>query len=433
MTVPSILERNNAPPRRPSLLSINAYHYHRGGADNVYLGHGELFAAHGWDSSWSSMHYPLNEPTADSQWFAAMVDMTVPKPLSKRLVEAKRIIWSREAQLKLRGLLATREIDVAHVHSVYHHQSPSVLAELKRHGIPVVLTAHDLKLACPAYTMLAHGRPCERCRGGKVWNVLANKCIKDNLAASALIMIESAVHKALRVYDRFTDRIITPSAFYRDKLIEWGWKPEKIVHVRNFVAIAPNPPPFTAGDHLLYFGRLSHEKGLTTLIRAAAASGVPVRIAGRGPEEERLHALARETGAPVEFLGFRSGDDLWAEVDAARAIVLPSEWYENGPMSAIEALGRGKPLLGAAIGGIPELIAEGVTGWTFRSGDVDDLAGAMTQVMALTPETLTEMHRETHARALADYSAEIYYTTMRDIYRPLIAARGGLGKAPSLP
>jgi glycosyltransferase involved in cell wall biosynthesis len=266
-----------------------------------------------------------------------------------------------------------------------------------------------------------------------VWNVLKHKCIKDNRAASALIMIESTLHKALRVYDRYTDLIITPSRFYRDKLIEWGWAPEKLVHVRNFVPLAPTPPPFTPGDHLLYFGRLSHEKGLATLIRAAALSGVPVRIAGRGPEEERLRALVAETNAPVEFLGFRADEALWAAVDAARAVVLPSEWYENGPMSAIEAFGRGKPLLGAAIGGIPELIIEGVTGWTFRPGDVEDLAARMTGVMALPAGELAVMYRETRARALTEYAPDVYYQTMLDLYRPLIAASGMRQRAALLP
>jgi glycosyltransferase involved in cell wall biosynthesis len=406
--------------QRPSLLSVNAYHYNRGGADNVYLSHGELFADYGWRTSWSSMHHEQNLPCEDSLWFAEEVDLTARKDVGRRILEGKRIIYSGEARNKLRGLLDTRHIDVAHVHSIYHHQSPSLLLELKSRGIPVVLTAHDLKLACPSYTMLNSTGVCERCKGGRVWNVARYRCIKGSLAGSTLIMLESAIHKALRLYDRNVDVIVTPSIFYRTKLIEWGWDPEKIVHVRNFVPLNVDSPPFSMGNHVLYFGRLSHEKGLATLIRAAARSGVAVKIAGRGPEEGALRKLVEELAAPVEFLGFLGGDELWSAVDQSRAVVLPSEWYENGPMSAIEAFGRGKPLIGADIGGIPELIIEGQTGWSFRSGDVDDLAKTLDSAMSIGRKDLEHMSFSAQDIAHRDYSADKYYERILSIYEGLL-------------
>jgi glycosyltransferase involved in cell wall biosynthesis len=406
--------------RAPSLLNVNAYHYHRGGADNVYLAHAALFQDRGWRSSFQSMHHPLNLPSPDSAYFAEEINYAVRGDLKKSAVSAQRIIYSREAQLKMRALLKSRPVDIAHIHSIYHHQSPSVLVELKRQGVPVVLTAHDLKLACPSYTMLNSTGICERCSGGRIWNVARYRCIKGSLVASMLIMLESAAHKALDLYGRHVDLIVTPSAFYRTKLIEWGWPPDKIVHVRNFAELPAEQPPFQSGDHLLYFGRLSREKGLATVVHAAAATGIPIRIAGTGPQEEELHALVAELNAPVQFLGFLSGDALWHAVKASRATVLASEWYENGPMSAIEAFARGKPLIGAAIGGIPELIEEGVTGWGFRSGDAGDLARAMTKAMDADEGTLREIAAAVHARALCDYSPDGYYRRMTNIYANLL-------------
>ncbi|MEP9404001.1 glycosyltransferase family 4 protein [Sphingomonas sp. VNH70] len=405
--------------RQPSLLSINAYHYHRGGADNVYLAHAALFEQRGWRSSFQSMHHPSNLPSPDSPYFAEEINYAARGDIGRSLLGAQRIVYSREAQAKMAALLDSRPVDIAHVHSVYHHQSPSVLVELKRRGVPVVLTAHDLKLACPAYTMLNRTGICEQCRGGKVWNVAKNRCIKGSLVASTLIMVESAVHKALNLYDRNVDRIVTPSAFYRDKLIEWGWAPDKIVHIRNFADLPDAPPPFAPSDHLLYFGRLSPEKGLATVVRAAAATGIPVRLAGTGPQEAELRALVAELDAPVSFLGFLSGDALWAAVDGCRATILASEWYENGPMSAIEAFGRGKPLIGARIGGIPELIEDGVNGWRFASGDVDDLSRAMTAAMACSEGELRSMAEACHARAARDYAPDQYYAAMSDVYAAL--------------
>jgi glycosyltransferase involved in cell wall biosynthesis len=401
------------------VLSINAYHYPRGGADTVYFAHAALMERHGWRNSFYAMHHPNNLPCKDSQYFAERVDYGAATSLREKAVAAARIIYSLEARAKLARLIDTRRIDVAHVHNIYHHQSPSVLVELKRRGIPVVMTAHDLKLACPAYTMRNGSGVCERCKGGRLWNVAIHRCIKGSIAASGLIMVESTIHKALRMYARNVDRIVTPSAFYREKLIEWGWPAEKLVHIPNFVSDAPPPTAAPCGDHLLYFGRLSSEKGIATLIAAAAASGVFVRIAGSGPQEEELRALAQSLGAPTIFLGFLKGDALRDEVDAARAIVLPSEWYENSPMSVIEAFQRGKPVVGARIGGIPELIEAGRTGWLFRSGDVADLAHALALVRDTRHERLVEMSVACQQLVSRYFSEHAYFEAMSALYEKL--------------
>ncbi|MGH6794209.1 MAG: glycosyltransferase, partial [Methylocella sp.] len=169
----------------------------------------------------------------------------------------------------------------------------------------------------------------------------------------------------------------------------------------------------------LYFGRLTPEKGIATLIAAAAASGVSVRIAGRGPQEEELRTLANSLGAPAAFVGFLSGDALWAEVDAARAIVLPSEWYENSPMSVVEAFQRGKPLVGARIGGIPELIEEGRTGWSFRAGDVADLARALTVASDAGESQLAEMSAACRQLVSSRFSEQAYFEAMSALYENL--------------
>lgn len=404
-----------------NLLSLNAYHYHRGGADNVYLGHAKLFQENGWNIYYYSMHHDKNIPCEESQWFAEEINYEKNVSFSKRVSHASRIIYSLEAQRKLRELLKFRKVDIAHAHSVYHHQSPSVLVELKRHGIPIVMTAHDLKLACPSYTMLNETGICEKCKGGKVWNVVRHRCIKGSLAASAVIAVESAIHKSMDIYNRHVDRIVTPSAFYRAKLIEWGWNPDKIVHIPNFVdAPIVQRPAETVLDYILYFGRLSHEKGLKTLIRAAATTGIKVMIAGGGPQEEELRALAQELAAPVEFAGFRRGNDLWKIVDQARAVVLPSEWYENGPMSAIEALARGKALIGSRIGGIPELIEEGKTGWAFEAGNVIDLCRAMQAARDTSADGLAFMADCARESVSGKYSREEYYRKMLHLYQELL-------------
>jgi glycosyltransferase involved in cell wall biosynthesis len=401
------------------LLSINTYHYPKGGSEMVYFAHAALMERHGWTNSFYAMHHKDNLPCEDSRYFAEHVDFGGSAPLREKATAAARIIYSREARAKLARLIDTRRIDVAHCHNIYHHLSPSVLVELKRRGIPVVMTVHDLKLACPAYTMRTGSGVCERCKGGRVWNVAIHRCIKGSVALSGLIMVESAIHKALRIYARHIDRIVTPSAFYREKLIEWGWPAGKLVHIRNFVSDAAPPAATLGGDHFLYFGRLTPEKGIATLIAAAAVSGIPVRIAGAGPQEQELRALAHSLGAPAVFLGFLKGDALWAEVDAARAIVLPSEWYENSPMSVVEAFQRGKPLVGARIGGIPELIEEGRTGWSFRAGDVADLARALDLARNTADIHLASMSAACRQLVSRNFSEHAYFEAMSALYDEL--------------
>jgi glycosyltransferase involved in cell wall biosynthesis len=402
-----------------SLLSLNSFHYRRGGSETVYFNHAALFAERGWRTTFFSMRHPENLPCEQEDFFADCIDYEGAAGSKRSIGNALKIIYSQEARDKLSRMLDLYPADVAHVHSIYHHLSPSVLMELKSRGVPIVMTAHDLKLACPNNKMLNRQGVCERCKGGKVWNVVLNRCIKDSVLASGVIAVESAIHKSLDLYGRYLDRIIAPSQFYRTKLIEWGWSPDSITYIPNFIEAPTDTSPSPTGDHVLYFGRLAPEKGLRTLVRAAAKSRVIVRMAGRGPEEAELRRLAAELDAPVTFLGHLSGQALWDEVGAARAVVLPSEWYENGPMSVIEAFARGRPLIGARIGGIPELIVEGQTGWTFEAANVEDLAARLAQVRSAPTSALAAMAEATRVFARNNHSRETYFEAVSALYREI--------------
>ena len=170
----------------PTLLNINNYHHRRGGADAVYLDHAEVLAAEGFEPAYLSMHHPRNEPTPWSRYFVDEIELGHEYPPLQKVAKATKVVYSREAQRNLRRLLADHRVDVAHLHNVYHHLSPSILPVLHDAGIPTVLTAHDLKLACPAYRMYNRTGICEACNGHTVLNVVRNRCINESLAASAV-------------------------------------------------------------------------------------------------------------------------------------------------------------------------------------------------------------------------------------------------------
>ena len=403
----------------PNLLSLNTYHYRRGGSDAVFFEHDALFRGLGWDTAVMTMHHPKNEPSQWSGFFVDEIEFGHAYGAMLKLSMAGKIIYSVEARRKLDQLIACFQPDVAHVHCIYHHISPSVLPLLKERGVPVVMTAHDLKLCCPAYKMLNRGGVCEKCKNGNLLNVVTNRCLRDSLIVSSLVMVESAMHRALGLYRDNLDRIVVPSIFFRDKHIEWGWPAEKLVYIPNFVRVNGFVPQFEPGDYFFYFGRLALEKGVATMIRAAARAGVRLCIAGTGPEECALKALAVDVGGDIEFLGFVSGEPLWKLVREARAIVLPSEWYENAPMSILEAYASGKPVIGARIGGIPEMVNEGETGSLFESGSVDNLADRLIQMQGLADKQIAAMGQSARCLVEAKFNEGLYLKSMLSLYESL--------------
>ena len=398
------------------LLSLNSYHYRRGGSDVVYLEHDQLFRELGWETAVMAMHHPRNLESPWSPYFVEELEFGQTSGLLDKVVKASKVVYSFEAQKKLRRLLGVFQPDVAHVHCIYHHLSPSVLPVLHKAGIPVVLTAHDLKLGCPAYKMLNRTGICERCRTGSVMNVVRFRCVRDSLGASAVVAVESSLQRALDLYRRYIGRVIAPSRFYRDKLIEWDWPAAQIAHVSNYIDAGRFVPSQECGDYFLFAGRLAPEKGVRTLVKAALAAGVPLRVAGTGPLEAELRAMPGAEN--VQWLGFCSGEALWQQVRGARALVLPSEWYENAPMSILESYASSTPVIGADIGGIPEMI-DPTTGWTFRSGDVDDLASVLGEVASKSAAQLREMGRRGRERVVRDFNRQNYVEGVLNVYRGL--------------
>lgn len=400
----------------PSLLSVNNYHYRRGGAEAIFLEHNRLFAERSWNVVPFSMRHPQNEASAWDGYFTEEIEFGSTYSIPDMLRKSAKAVYSFEARRKIRALIAAAAPDVCHVHNVYHHLTPAILPELRARGIPTFLTLHDLKIACPAYSMLCGGEVCERCRDGALYRVATRRCMKGSLALSLLVMIESYAHRVLGSYVDNVTRFVVPSRFYACKLAEWHFDTESFVHIPNFVDARRFAPRFEPGGRFVYVGRLSHEKGIATLLRAAADAGVGVDVIGTGPLERTLREHAAALAADVRFLGFLSGEALHDAIRAARAVVLPSEWYENAPLAVLEAYALGKPVLGAAIGGIPELVIEGETGALFSSGDAAELASRLAAFAALPDADVAAMGCAARRLAEADFSPERYVKRVQRLY-----------------
>jgi glycosyltransferase involved in cell wall biosynthesis len=419
-----------------TLLSINNYHYYRGGADSIFLEQNRMFEALGWKVVPFAMKHPQNLPSPWSDSFVDEIEFGSDYSLPRLLRRVPRTVYSLQARRRLDDLLNRTHPSVCHAHNIYHHISPSILGLLKERAVPTVLTLHDLKIACPAYKMLAHDGICERCRGGRLHNVVLNRCIKESAALSAVVLVEAVLHRLLGSYRRCVDMFIVPSRFYIEKFCEWGWPRSHFRHVPNFVNIRQYQPDYSPGRAFLYFGRVSNEKGLPSLIRAAAAARCPLKIAGTGPELDGLRKLAAELEADVTFLGYLTGAPLHAAIRDARAVVLPSEWYENAPVSLLEAYALGKPVIGARIGGIPELIRENETGVGFPSGDERSLSAVLADMAARPDAQLAQMGRCGRKWVEEEFTAEMYRSRLLSAYHDVgakISTPGGvlLSSAPS--
>jgi glycosyltransferase involved in cell wall biosynthesis len=401
------------------LLAINNYYYPRGGAEVLFLEHNRLFENIGWQVVPFAMRHAKNLTTPWSNYFPDEIEFGADYNLAAKLVRAPRVIYSLQARRRMRALLDTVQPRIAHAHNIYHHLSPSVLPLLKERGIPVVMTLHDLKLACPAYTMMRGGEPCESCRGGKLYNVAVHRCIKGSLALSSLVMAEAYLHRALGLYSANVDRFVVPSKFLLEKLVEWGWPRERFVHIPNFVDIERFKPRAEAGRRFVYCGRLDELKGLETLVRAAALSHQPVTLVGRGPLEARLRALSAELGADVAFPGYLTKDALAAAIQEARAIIVPSECHENAPLALLEGYAAGRPVIGSRIAGIPELVHEDETGMLYPVGDAAALAEALSRFAALPDARVSAMGNAGRAWVERDFNAAIYVDRQLALYDAL--------------
>jgi glycosyltransferase involved in cell wall biosynthesis len=401
------------------LLAINNYYYPRGGAEVLFLEHNRMFENIGWQVVPFAMRHPKNLASPWTAYFPDEIEFGASYGPGGKLLRASRVIYSRQARRNMRRLLNLVEPQIAHVHNIYHHLSPSFLPLLKQRGIPVVMTLHDLKLACPAYTMMSGGKPCERCRGGKLYNVAVHRCIKGSLALSSLVMVESYLHRQLRAYEANIDRFVVPSRFLLEKLVEWGFHRERFVHIPNFVDVERFNPASDPGRRFVYCGRLDELKGVETLVRAACAAHVPVTLIGAGPLEAKLRALSAEHGGDVVFTGHLTKEALASVIEQARAVIVPSECHENAPLALLEGYAAGRPVIGSRIAGIPELVREDETGVLYPAGDVDALAAALTRFATMPDARVAAMGAAGRAWVERDFNPTVYRQRQLDLYGAL--------------
>lgn len=398
------------------ILMVNKFFYIKGGSETYYFALKRLLEKEGHTVIDFSMKDDKNFSSPYSEYFVENVDYGGNSSIKSKIKMASNIIYSKEAKKQFEKLVVKEKPDLVHLHIFQHQISPSILDICKKYNIPTVYTAHDLKMICLNYKMMHHGKICEDCKDGHLYHCAQNRCVKESFSKSCINVIEGYLHKWRKSYDAI-DYIITPSNFYRNKFIEFGISPNRVVHIPNFL---DRDMPFVnvredREKYFLYFGRLSEEKGILTLVKAMTNVNANLYIVGSGPLKENIENYIKDNNLTnVIMLGFKSGQELIDIVGNAKAVILPSEWYENGPYSAIEALQLGRPIIGANIGGIPELVDE--NGYLFESGSVQDLVNNIYEFGSQSEDNFKKMEQASYALYIKEYTAQNHYFKLKSVY-----------------
>jgi glycosyltransferase involved in cell wall biosynthesis len=405
---------------RPGMrvLIANKFFFRNGGSEAVMLGERAYLQSVGVDVVDFSMADERNLPSPYAKYFVSnrLYRASIGRvgPMSGALT----MIHSPEAVAKIAKLIRSTGPDLVHCHNIYHQLTPSIIGAAKRLGVPVILTLHDFKPVCPVYNRLRHGEPCSACLERGVGSVLRHRCADGSFSRSLLLYLEAIVQRALGSYER-VDRFIAPSRFMRDA-VAMRVPVERMAMLYNGVDVDAIQPSGEDAGYVLYLGRLSMEKGVETLLMAHEAGGGrwPLVIAGIGPATEQL----KMRFGRARFLGHLSGEALADVICKASVITLPSKWYENCPMSILEAMAYGKPVVGSRMGGIPELVVENETGLLFVAGDVAELAARLETLMS-NPDLRKRMGAAARSRAESMFSLVRHNEGLMSIYREVLGER----------
>jgi glycosyltransferase involved in cell wall biosynthesis len=403
------------------ILQINKFYYLRGGAERHFFDVSTLLEKNGHTVIPFSMHDERNKKSKYAKYFVSPVHFD--KIDSTTLRRWGRVVYSCEARRKIKALIKQEKPDIAHVHLMYHHLSPSILLELKKAGIPIVFTVHDWQALCPNYNLLLpNGDICTACKNGTYGHVFFKKTIKQSYGMSGLAAFAGWLHHKRGWYRDTIDRLIMPSQFANNLFASYGWNTDTMRVLPHFSDRKPVKAPVKKEAYVLYAGRLSREKGIFKLVQHWKEYKIEHRllIAGRGPEEEKIKKYIKMHGLEkyVELLGFVELEKLDTYMARAAAVVAPSVCFETFGLTLIEAWFNGTGVLVNDMGPLPELVKKAGAGeiFSFKKGTVKKVIDAYMNDSAawkITGATGLAYAKKAH-------TPEQYYRELMKVYTELV-------------
>lgn len=406
------------------ILLIDVYNFNKGGAETVCFNTGKLLEERGHKVVYFTLKWAQNKPSPFSKYFPESKETRDgPLKLVKNLIN---YFFHIEASKKIEQLILNEKPELAHIHLMWGQITPSIFPVLKKYHIPILFTVHDYRIVCPAYTFRdGSGRVCEDCQGKYFYKCFTHTCCKGSKLMSAVMASEQYFRNAFFNPSKYIDGFIYVSNFAKN--IQEKYMPElklkRNITLYNFsTTISSKSKEIPQARYYLFFGRLSYEKGIKTLLEAFKdLPQYKIKVAGIGPKEMELKTFTVANGMQnVEFLGYKQGKELEDLVNNAYFVITPSEWYENNPMTIIESYSVGTPVIGARIGGIPEIVVDGQTGFLFESGNVDDLREKLILTDKLNGCEYSELSANTIRFANENLSKDIYWEKLKGFYNKFV-------------
>jgi glycosyltransferase involved in cell wall biosynthesis len=419
------------------ILYCNKYNFRFSGTEAYLFETMELMRSRGHEAALFSMADDRGTVTPYDRHFVPVTDFKRSAGLAQKTRLAFHAVYSTEARKLIARMIDDFQPDVAHVRNIYHHLSPSILWELKARGVPVLYHVNDFKMICPNYNLISSaGDACERCKGGRFWNVVREGCYSGGMAASTVLAAEAYLHSWISTYQKCVDLILAPSQFAKQKLMENGngWTDRRIEvlpHFQNCPAqVIPHPGPEAP---ILYFGRLSAEKGLDDLLQAMQRlPNIQLIIAGDGPQRPMLEALARSLRlSNVTFAGHLSGAALGSSIAASQFTVFPSRAYETMGKSSLESYAQGRAVVASDLGSRRELVHDGRTGVLYKVKDIDQLSSTIAFLHG-RPELAQRMGQDGFDLVKRSHSQEQHLDELERIYKTLVRRQNAPTQKASL-
>ena len=406
------------------VLLINIEHSYGGGANTVYLNIGEMLRRHGVGVVFFALHSTNELRCEQSSFFGKGISQENP------ISYLYNRFYNRDAAISLQRLIDAEHPDVASIHLMFGGLAPSILKVLKQNKIPIVHTVHDYAMICSKVTLRgAQGEICEKCKGGDYFQGVISKCHHGSFVRSLLATLEIQYHNKRYHPTHYIDHFLFVSHFCANKHEEMDCRFTDVsksvlynVPDERVVKLARETVLDTYRGYYLYYGRLSYEKGLHTLIKAfVERPQLKLKIVGTGPLEQQLKDYCRDLGSKnIEFLGFKTGYDLYRIVQEAKFVCVPSEWYENNPMTIIESYTLSTPVIAARIGGIPEIVNDKETGFLFNPGQVDDLLKVLDASVSLLESDYCVMKRVAADFSSLTFDRKNYIDRILNIFKRVI-------------
>ena len=410
------------------ILIVNYRYFISGGPEKYMFNIKKIFEKYGHEVIPFSIHSNKNVKTEYSKYFVEPIggrDATyydeykkTPKTIWKMIT---RSVYSLEVKKAIQKEIRDVKPDIVYIIHFVNKLSPSVIRGAKQMGVPVVLRLSDYFLLCPRFDFLSKTEICEECLKKGYWSCIKKRCVKASFFASAIRVLSMKIHKWMNIY-KDVDAFITPSEYLKEKLAENGFDAEKIYCIPTFTLSKTQTDEAIIGDYGLYFGRITVEKGVDTIVRAyEKLPDHQVKIMGDDTTEEavRLKNYVREHKiSNIEFIGFKSGEELERMIKKARFVLIPSIWYDNLPNTSLEAFQYGKPVIASDIGSLRELVIDGYNGFLSVPSNIEGLI----EKIKLFDQDEIVRNMGTNSREILEkrFSAEKHYSTLINLFEELL-------------